>query len=309
VNTSAQDRAERLEAGSVSTPQYLAEMSGGIFQRYEDIPAAIRPRLERRRDGGRAPDFAGMLKHGKEWVIAPLKELQPRSYAAFQEVVGPLLLGIVLIKDLMNPDGPPLVAPAMFFDASGRMLQVRPTFAGCTYEEGVDTLRGTLKSLPTALAESWLWRTEGWRIPGEAFQGPLINRCMVRHPMQGWEPVDDVLKSYDQKRYKSMMDALLHRFPEAVITLRNPHDGDPQVWTSMRCFLDTRPSGVVGPVGDQLFVFDHRQDQVVYHVHRGDIANVRILREPVGAIDRYCEHMLRRAPCEFDFLPWGEPCG
>ena len=187
MKTPAQDKADRPEAGSVSTAQYVAEMSGGIFQHYEDIPAAIRPRLERRRDGGRAADFAGMLKHGKEWVIAPLKELQPRSHAAFQEVVGPLLLGIVLIKDLMNPDGPPLVTPVMFFDASGRMLQVRPTFAGCTYEEGVDTLRGTLQSLPAALAKSWLWRTEGWRIPGEAFQGPLVNRCMVRHPMQGWE--------------------------------------------------------------------------------------------------------------------------
>ncbi|WP_123770748.1 hypothetical protein [Vulcaniibacterium tengchongense] len=296
-----------LETKSVTSGEFRAGMDGGIYERYDDVPDAFRPRLERRRDGGKTEDYAGMLRRGKDWIVEPLKELQPYSYRAFQEVVGPLLLGIVLIKDLKNPDGPPLVTPVMFFDASGRMVQVRPAFAGGTYEDGRDTIRGTLQSLPAALARSWLWRTNGWRMPSEPFQGPLINRRLVCHPMQGWASIEDVLKTYDPKRWKWMMNTILKRFPDAVVTHYHPDDGSPSEWTQMRCFLDTRPPGVNGPVGDQFFVFDEHRDQTVYHIHRGDIDSIRILRDPADAIDRYCAHTLRRHPGEFDFSPWSEP--
>lgn len=306
MSNSTDSMARLLESSSVSTEQYRARMDGGIYTRYADVPESFRPSLERRRDGGRNYDFVGMLKHGKDWVVEPLQTLQPHSYQAFQEVVGPLLLGIVLIKDLMNPEGPPLVTPVTFFDAGGRMMHVLPAFAGGTYEEGNDTVYGSLQSLPVALAKSWLWRTQGWRMPSAPFQGPLINRQLVCHPMQGWEPIEDILKTFDPKRWKWMMKGILALFPDAVVTLHNPHDGNPYQWTSMRCFLDTRPPGVNGPVGDQFFVFDLKRDQRVYHIHRGDVENIRILRDPADAIDRYCAHVLRRIPGEFDFSPWSE---
>ncbi|RPE77169.1 hypothetical protein EDC50_2430 [Vulcaniibacterium tengchongense] len=296
-----------MEVKSVSTEQYLAKMDGGVYVHFEDVPEEYRLDIELGRDRTGTYDYVGMLQRRKDWVVEPLKELQPYSYRAFQEAVGPLLLGVVLIKNLIRPEDPPLVRPIMFFDATGRMIEVFPTFLGGSYEDGHDTVRGTLQSLPAALARSWLWRTNGWRMPSEPFQGPLINRRLVCHPMQGWASIEDVLKTYDPKRWKWMMNTILKRFPDAVVTHYHPDDGSPSEWTQMRCFLDTRPPGVSGPVGDQFFVFDEHRDQTVYHIHRGDIDNIRILRDPADAIDRYCAHTLRRHPGEFDFSPWSEP--
>lgn len=306
MKESTKDLSHWLEAMSVSTEQYRARMDGGIYGRYEEVPDIYRPWLERRRDGGRAYDYVGVLNRGKDWLIEPLRTLQPHSFQAFQEVVGPLRLGIVLIKDLLNPEGPPWVTPVMFFDASGRMVEVQPELPGNTYEEGNDGF-GTLLALPDALAKSWLWRVQGWRLPSEPFQGPLVNRRLVCHPMQGWRAIDDVLKTYEPKRWKWLMNHVKAQFPDVVVTHYHPDDGSPSQWVQMRCFLDTRPPDVNGPVGDQLFVFDERRDQVVYHIREGDVENMRILRDPVEAVDRYCAHVLRGIPGEFDFSPWSEP--
>jgi hypothetical protein len=294
------------EEASVNTDWYESRMDGGIYGRWEDVPHEFARKVVTRDDGIRTYDYAGMLQKGKAWVVEPLRALQPHSFQAFQDVVGDLLLGIVLIKDLMNPEGPPLVTPVLFFDASGRMVEVLPDFAGNNYEDGNDTF-GAQLSLPEALAKSWLWRTQGWRVPSDPFQGPLINRGLVCHPMQGWESIEGVLKSFDRKRWKWMMKGILERFPDAIVTQYNPHDGSPSEWISMRCFLDTRPPGVNGPVGDQLFVFDEKRDQTVYHIHNGNLDDIHVLREPADAIDRYCAHVLRRHQYEFDFSPWSEP--
>lgn len=302
------DMSQAMEMLCASTEQCRIEMDGGIYDRLEDVPDAYQSIfLERDSNGTRNYDYAGLLQHGKDWIIEPLRELQPHSFQAFQEVVGPLFLGIMLIADLVRPERPPIVRPIMFFDASGRMVEVHPTFPGNTYEEGEKAVPDSLQSLPDALAKSWLWRTRGWRMPSEPFQGPLINRRLVCHPMQGWSSVSDVLKTYDPKRWKWMMNSILGHFPDAVVTRYNPHDGNPYQWTSMRCFLDTRPSGLNGPMGDQFFVFDQKRDRTVYHIHQGDIDDIRILHDPADAIDRYCAHVLRRIPGEFDFSKWSEP--
>lgn len=300
-----QEFVESLEAMSVSTARYQARMDGGVYSTIQELPVQCRAWLESGGDAV-ARDYLGLFQRGKQWIAEPLEGLQPYSYQAFQKCAGPLLLGIVLIKDLMNPEGPPLIAPVTFFDASGRLIEVFPTFPDSTYENGHDSAYGSLRSLPAALARSWLWRTDGWRMPSEPFQGPLFNRRLVCHPKKGWEPIDDVLKTFDKKRWQWSMNSILKQFPDAVLTLHNPHDGSPYQRTSMRCFLDTRPPDVNGPVGDQFFVLEHKHDQTVYHIHRGDVENIRILRDPADAIDRYCAHVLRRTPGEFDFSPWSE---
>lgn len=294
-----------LGSMSVSTEQYCSRMDGGIYESYKDVPGIYREVLEKGEDGEGTYDYMGMLERGKAWITQPLERLQPHSYGAFQAVVGPLLLGIVLIKDLLRPGGPPLVQPVLFFDASDRMIEVKATFPGDTYECG--NFPKSLLSLPDDLAKSWLWRTKGWRVPSEPFQGPMINRRLIGHPMGGWLSLDGVLESYDRRRQKVLMSHMLERFPDAVVTLHNPHDASPYQWTSMRCFLDTRPADLGGPVGDQFFVFDQKRDQTVYHIHQGDIDDIRILRDPADAIDRYCAHVLRGLSGEFDFSPWSEP--
>lgn len=291
------DMSQWLEAMSVSTGQYRARMDGGIYGHFEEVPDKYRPVLETGRDGDGTYDYARVLNRGKDWLIEPLRALQPQSFQAFQEVVGPLLLGIVLIKDLMNPEGPPLVAPVMFFDASGRMVEVHPDFPGNTYEEGNDRF-GTLLALPEALAKSWLWRVEGWRVPSEPFQGPIVNRRLIGYQ---WRDADNYLDSLGRGWKKRYLPLIVERFPDT----KTNENGIKRIEFS--CFLDTRPAGLNGPVGDQLFVCLTRRDQLVYHVRQGDVENMRILRNPADAVDRYCAHVLRRLPGEFDFSPWSEP--
>ena len=289
-----------LETMSVSTEQYRARMDGGIYQRFEDVPPAHRSIfLERDSDGTRNYNYAGILQRGKEWVIEPLRTLQPHSFQAFQEVVGPLLLGIVLIKPPSNVVAPPTTAPVLFFDASGRLVEVLPMFPGSTYEEGNDCF-GSLRSLPDALAKSWLWRTDGWRLPSRPFEGPLVNRRLIGHPSSRWLGADTYLDTLGRGWKKKWLPRIIERFPDTV----EKKNGYTRIL--FECFLDTRPAALNGPVGDQLFVCSPRQDQIVYHVHHGNLDDIRILRDPAEAVDRYCAHVLRRHPGEFDFSPWSE---
>lgn len=290
---------------TVSIAQCREHMDGGIYEHWEDVPETYRKAIARGDGGEGNYDYFGMLQKGKSWVVHPLEGLQPHSFTAFQEVVGPLLLGVVLVKDLLRPAGPPLVQPVLFFDANGRMVEVHPSFPGSTYEDG--NFPESILSLPEDLAKSWLWRTKGWRTPSEPFQGPMINRRLIGHPSSQWEPIEAILQSFDRLNWKRLMMKILDRFPEAVVTHYNPHDGSPHKWTSMRCFLDTRPADLSGPVGDQFFVLDEKRDQTVYHIHQGDIDDIRVLRDPCDAIDRYCAHVLRRLPGEFDFSRWSDP--
>lgn len=303
VKDPAKDMSPFLEALCASTEQYRAKMEGGIYERYEDVPPVCRSLfLERDSDGTRNYDYAGLLQRGKDWIIEPLRTLQPYSFQALHEVVGPLLIGIVLIPDPFKPDDLSAAAtPVMFFDASGRMVEVRPSFPGDTYEDGNDCF-GYLLSLPDALAKSWLWRTGSWRIPSEPFQGPLVNRRLIGHPSGGdWKDADTYLDSMGRGWKKKYLSRIVEKLPDTVTNKNGIRR------YRFQCFLDTRPAGLGGPMGDQFFVCSTRRDQVVYHIHQGDIDNIRILRDPADAIDRYCAHVLRRIPGEFDFSSWSDP--
>jgi hypothetical protein len=79
---------------------------------------------------------------------------------------------------------------------------------------------------------------------------------------------------------------------------------------ALRCFVDTRvPMTVRAPVGDQFFVHLARSDQTIYHVHRGDVEHLRIIRpdDVAECFDRWFAHVLSRTPGEFDFMPFSVP--
>ncbi|PPT89194.1 hypothetical protein XthCFBP4691_13945 [Xanthomonas theicola] len=283
----------------VSAIEFNEAFNGGRYSRIKDVPEGYDFLKEVNKKGITNDDIAGMLSRGKDWVLDPLKQLQPQSYAAFQEGSGPLLLGIMLIKDLMNPEEPRIPVTVLFFDMHDRMVEVSPTFPGDTYEDGNDSF-GSLLSLPDGLAKSWLWRTDGWRIPGRVGESYLANRQLIGHPSSKWKDADSYLETLGKGWKKKWLPKIVELFPDAV----EKKDGIKRI--KFRCFLDTRPVGVGGPVGDQFFVCSTRRDQVVYHVHEGDIGNLRVLHDPVDAIDRYCAHVLRRNPGQFDFSQWSE---
>ena len=297
------DISSFLESGGVSSGKFRLYMDGGVYEDYEDVPKNYRPRLKERSPGKRTYDYLGFLKGKKSWVLEPLENLQPHSFKVFQEKGSPLLLGLELIPDPLNPNSQPKPSPHLYFDVCERMIEVRPTFAGSTYEDGNDC-SGTLLSIPEELAKSWLWRTDGWRIPSELPEYVMTNRQLIGHPFSSWKKTDSYLDTLGRGYKKKYLSKIIEMFPDTLIKPKTPYEKNLYCF---ECFLDTRPSNINGPVGDQFFVCSTRQDKIVYHIHRGDVDNIRVLHNPAEAIDRYCAHTLLRTPSEFDFMPWSEP--
>jgi hypothetical protein len=287
-----------INSGSeVSIEEFSNFFSAGVYEKSSDIPADLLDILTN--DGY---DILGVLDRGRRWVSEPLRTFQPNSYAALRECSNPLLLGIAYATKHF-PDDPPAGLETLAFESAGRMVEVRPSFRGKTYERGNDCF-GCLPALPDGLAKSWLWRTEGWRIPGEPYGGLFVNRGLVTHPSYGWPPTDTFLDSIGKGWKKRILPRIVEMFPDCLEVASSEYDRDHY---NFNCFLDTRPANVFTPTGDQFFVISTRRDQVVYHARAGDLANLRILHDPVDAIDRYSAHTLRNLPGEFDFSPWSEP--
>ena len=279
--------------------QYTNCMNGGVYKDISEIPIKYRHFLEDLPER-KVRDYTSFLKGKKAWVLEALEHHQPCSFEVFQSKGSELFIGMQLIADPLRPHLSPEPEPYLFFDVCGRMIEVRPNFAGGNYEDGDDCF-GSLLSIPEELAKSWLWRTDGWRIPSELPEYVMTNRQLIGHPSSGWKDTDDYLDSLGRGWKKKYLPTIVERFPDA------PTNKNGIKRYNFECFLDTRPSNINGPVGDQFFVCSTRQDKIVYHIHRGEIENIRILHNPAEAIDRYCAHTLLRTPSEFDFMPWSEP--
>ncbi len=281
----------------VSSADFLNFFNAGVYEQTSNIPSDLLDIL-----GSCGYDFLGALYRGLSWVSEPLSTLQPCSYAALLDSSDQLMLGMAYVTQHF-PDERPAGLETLAFECGGRMVEVRPSFRGNTYERGNDCF-GNLLALPDGLAKSWLWRTEGWRIPGEPYGGLFVNRRLVTHPSYGWVHTDDYLDSLGHGWKKRFLPRIVDMFPDCLKPAKERSRSNLYMF---RCFLDTRPANVFAPTGDQFFVVSTRRDQVVYHVHKGDIANLRVLHDPVDAIDRYSAHTLRNLPGEFDFSPWSEP--
>lgn len=302
MNTDGHGNNTTFGSFDVTEVQLFEFMDGRIFTSLDGILPDHKSLLEQQADGIRNYDYVGTLLRGKDWVVEPLRTLQPRSFEAFYDTVGPLSLGIKQLKESFFPKSAPGIIQVMFMGANGRVIEVFPAFQGGSYEEGDDCF-GALRALPDALAKSWLWRTRGWRVPSEPYEGVLTNRRLIGHPSANWLETSSYLDTLGHGWKKRFLPRIVEIFPDILVRKKSRYDIDHYYF---KCFLDTRPTGINGPEGDQFFVCTTRRDQVVYHIHKGDIEHLRVLHDPADAIDRYCAHVLRRRPGEFDFSPWSE---
>ena len=284
----------------LSRADFQAFYGDGIYRSTSRIPGnlieILRPSSQHR------PDYLGLLEKGLPWASESFLSFQPASHAALLEFAGRMELGMKLATQYF-PSDPPSAFEAVMFECGGRMIEVHPSFGGDTFESGDDCF-GSLLSLPDGLARSWLWRTGGWRIPCEPYSSYMLNRKLVSHPAYGWLHTDDYLDGLGRGWKKKFLPRIVEMFPDCLIPTKDEFDRDHYLF---QCFLDTRPVNVFAPTGDQFFVISTRRNQIVYHVHAGDVANLRVLHDPVDAIDRYSAHTLRNLPGEFDFSPWSEP--
>lgn len=262
--------------------------------------------------------FLDMLERGRDWLIEPLKALQPRSWAVLAEQDSTFCVGAHPYR--LAPADELTGETLGFFFVHGRAIQVTSYGINTNYEADMNAGRyGATSCLPDVLSHTWLWRVNGWRLITKLPSGVILNRQMIGGP--NWKQIDDVLDTYGKGYKKKYLPAFKERFPDLV-------HHKTKSFLRLRNFLDTRPEGVNGPVGDQFFVFMHRvydyhwngqkleppaidastvlPPKTVYHIHRGDAENLRAIPDEYvsEAFDRYHEHVLTRTPGEFDFMPY-----
>jgi hypothetical protein len=244
----------------------------------------------------RARDYA-VLDRSVEWLLEPLAVRQPRTHSAFFSAGKPrLFIAEKKTEDVMLGRR---VSWVLLLEVNGRVVEPE---MGAIEEGYCERMQfDEWLSLPQQISHSWLWRATGWKLPREVPCPPMTYRQMIRTTTEG---IDQVLDSFDDQRkeHKRLLDEYIARFPDIAPRRKGGRN-------ELRCFLDTRPMGVSGPVGDQFFTRSRMRDGTVYHVRNGDAAHLRVLHAPAEAFDCYHEHLLLKNPGEFDFSAWSKPLG
>src|ERR1044072_6218496 len=132
------------------------------------------------------------------------------------ECAGPLLVGLHPLAEGFSPRALPSTIIVAFMIANERMIQVFPRNPNRTYEGGDDSF-GSLRSLPDALAKSWLWRTGGWRVPSEPYESGLVNRRLIGHPWANWKETDDYLDTLGRGWKKKFLPKIVEIFPDILV--------------------------------------------------------------------------------------------
>lgn len=230
------------------------------------------------------------IEKGKDWLFGLTSKHQPR--------VGEILLsGSMFIR--YDIGGGEYATPKLGLDLGDKVVVVgrrhknrNPSDLGF---ERFKLGKERCDSLPLPIREAYYCRFDGLDIPDDPVIS-IYSRLLPFHigrPWQSWDGYLEEFRGY-KKRYLSWLE---ERFP-GVLPARKDNP-----CTNFMMFLDSRPT-LRGKEGDVLFVKNHIQDGVIYHIKDADIENMRILSEPAEAIDRYCEHVLLEKPGRFDFLPY-----
>ena len=250
----------------------------------------------------------GLINNGKEIMLEPLKILQPQSFHVLEEFSSNYKIGFRWFSLIPAPHLPKdRLDIRGFFIVKGRVIFVNQS--RYDFLEEASPNDESMSCLPEVIVNSWLKRAGGWAINTMPFPW-LDSRQLIMHPHNSWKPIDTVLASFNDTWHQTtIMDNLKEKVPNLYSTRPTQKEDDTaHEWCSMRCFLDTRPYGLDGNCGDQFFVVDSRTDKVVYHIHNGDVENLRVLiPDAVGeAMDEYCAHTLLRTKGRFDFLPYSQ---
>lgn len=237
-------------------------------------------------------DYFTPLNKGKAWLFELTAKHQPLTAAALQ-AGGELCLRCVTLDD----GGLEL---ALCMESSAQTVVISRGFSGmnASDESYMKPREDRSLSLPLALREAYYTRFDGLDMPENTWLG--IHTRLLPFPIyRPWVSWDRFLEAF--KGYKSQYLAWLEaRIPGVTPQRKNAP------WTNFMAFLDTRPT-LSGKEGDVLFVKNHVQDGVVYWVCDADIENMRVLADPVAALDHYCEHVLLGRAGRFDFMPYSVP--
>lgn len=264
----------------------------------DEVPSlALSQVYDRQESINQRTDVLTPLKLGKEWLFELTKQHQPRAARL-------LLEGSELLVTC-GFDGDWYTTLELAMECHGKCIDIERRSYGNNRSDP-DWEKNCFKneryfSLPEPIRLAYYHRFDGLSIPKGPVSG-IYTRLLPFPIGRPWESFDGYLKSIRIPFTKQ--EAWYSWLEERIPGVRPDKKGKP--FTKFMMFLDTRPTLIEKP-GTVLFVKNHIQDGVIYAIHDGDVANMQILAEPAEAIDRYCEQVLLKNDCDFDFRPYCVP--
>lgn len=252
-------------------------------------------------------DYYTPFKKGKEWLFELTCLNQPRTGKLLSEGSD-----LFLIADKFQNK----IQFQMGLEVHGKTLLIPRSFWGSNISDwdehgGIDVIHDNrfsfYQSLPRPLADAYWNRFDGINLPPEPITG-VSHWMLPRAKGINWETLSHFLTD----RYRGYAKKLLPWFDERFPHLKPIRKGDP--YYGFRCILDTMPfdqtrtykevstSGI-----DSLWVEIGAKEPLVYLVTNGEIDKMRVLTDPVEAVDRYCEHVLLNRIERFDFHQFSRP--
>ena len=235
-------------------------------------------------------DYLTPIERGKEWLLELTVQFQPKTGKLLHDS-GPLW-----IREL--PNQPPMLHMGLTVGNSVVLMYRRLRGLNAGDENLDETAQAGARqySLPDPIRSAYYERYDGLNMPGRVYPGPSTQLLPfpIGRPWVSWDVYLEKFRGYKGK----YLDWLKERIPNVAPKRKSDR------WTNFMMFLDTRPLGDKGKEGDVLFVKNHIQDGVIYHIKDADIENMRILEFSAEAIDSYCEHILLQKSGRFDFMPF-----
>ena len=237
-------------------------------------------------------DYVTPLVLGKTWVFDLLNHHQPRTAAILLDG------GELFLRWAASESGSVNLDLGLVVLGKVVLLERRRNFLNLSDENCLVSATDRVFSLPEQIKEAYYTRFDGLNIPQTGSVGYKTYQLPfpVGRPWQSWDGYLEEFSGY-KKKYCAWLEG---RIPD-VAPLKKTAS-----WNNFMAFLDTRPT-LSGKEGDVLFVKNHIQDGVVYWVCDADIENMRVLADPVAALDLYCEHVLLGRDGRFDFMPYSAP--
>lgn len=233
-------------------------------------------------------DLYTPLEKGKEWLYELTCKYQPKA--------GEVLMSGSELYILAEDDGNGgWYNSYLTQEVSGGVIQLFRDFnegnpSDSNYE-GPDDDR--LISLPFELREAYYNRFLGLSVVGSNNIGMSSN--LLPRSISNWVSVDRYLASL-KKKNKYLP------FIEEVISGVKP-DKKSDLYSNFSCFMSNGDRKSM----DMFFVKTHIRDGVIYYIKDHDVLNMKVLGNPVEALDRYCEHVLLRKKERFDFSAYIVP--
>lgn len=287
------------------TPAHVHASTRNLFSRYEGMRDSCFYQLHTKDFEKSAFERdVSLLKRGEEWLLEPLRSLQPKAYDAIVDGGVELWSGFRVCDEKFPIDRITAHSDS-YISVGGRAYHIDPYGPGRSPFEkgGYSSALGA--SFPQIFLDAWLSRVAGWQLIRQVPRPVLPHAGPLWHPAL-WSSIDVRLDLYGKSLKKKYLPRLKSYFGEK--DWRHPLG-----MYHFVCFLDTRvpdgfsKSGTSDPfAGDQFYIHMGRTDRVVYHIHHGDLETLRTIPDEdlAEAFDGYFAHVFRRARGEYDFMPY-----